>query len=193
MDKLGFIRNELSPDAALEEFAELIVTEIDAIELAMEVAGIDDVDDYDEDDIALEDDDEDEDDDHEPGLPLNDEEDEELVDDAIESYGISASEDDDEDELDRAITMGAIAEEEDEDIAEEFINYGEDALDFDLANEASFLKALEGCDCDCDDDDDDEEEDEDDDDKDKDNEDKKDEEANEALMDLVIKGLGSLF
>ena len=187
MDKLGFIRNELSPDAALEEFAELIVTEIDAIELAMEVAGIDDTDDYDEDDIALEDDD------HEPGLPLNDEEDEELVDDAIESYGISASEDDDEDELDRAITMGAIAEEEDEDIAEEFINYGEDALDFDLANEASFLKALEGCDCDCDDDDDDEEEDEDDDDKDKDNEDKKDEEANEALMDLVIKGLGSLF
>ena len=67
MDKLGFIRNELSPDKALEDYKEYLVMLDDDINLAMEMAGVDgdeeiddDIDEDDDlDDMSIVDDDND--------------------------------------------------------------------------------------------------------------------------------------
>lgn len=70
MNKLGFIREELSPESALEEYAEIISSIDDDIFLAMEAVGLTDDDEFDEEDIALEledEDDDDEDDDCDDG------------------------------------------------------------------------------------------------------------------------------
>ena len=113
MDKLGFIRNELSPDKALEDYKEYLVMLDDDINLAMEMAGVDgdeEIDDEDEMDLDIVEE------------AVTDEEEEDKLDRTILDEGIDTEED--------------LLEDEDDELTEDLIGA-------DLAEEAAFMLAME--------------------------------------------------